>query len=61
VLRERLAKGDRRIGIFFGAGHLRGMEQIMTSQMGFKQVGEPKWRIAWDMTGPPATQPATQQ
>jgi len=60
VLRERLAKGDRKIGIFFGAGHLRGMEQIMTSQMGFKQVGEPKWRIAWDMTGPPATMPTTQ-
>jgi len=60
VLADRLAKGERKIGIFYGAGHLRGMEQIMTTQMGFKKVGQPHWRIAWDMTGPPATQPAAQ-
>jgi hypothetical protein len=57
VLADRLAHGDKKIGIFYGAGHLRGMEKIMTTQMGFKQVGDPKWRIAWDMTGPPSTQP----
>ena len=50
VLRERLAAGDKKIGIFFGAAHLRGMEKIMTEEMGFKQVGEPQWRTAWDMT-----------
>jgi hypothetical protein len=61
VLSDCLAHGDRKIGIFYGAGHLRGMEQIMTRQMGFKQVGQPKWRIAWDMTGPAATQPTTQR
>jgi hypothetical protein len=33
------------------------MEKIMTTQMGFKQVGEPKWLIAWDMTGAPSTAP----
>jgi len=60
VLSDCLAKGDRKIGIFYGAGHLRGMEKIMTSQMGFEQVGEPKWRIAWDMSGPPTTAPAAQ-
>jgi hypothetical protein len=57
VLADCLAKGNKKIGIFYGAGHLRGMEKIMTTQMGFQQVGEPKWRIAWDMTGPPATRP----
>jgi hypothetical protein len=61
VLAQRLAKGDRNIGIFYGAGHLRGMEKILTTQMGFKQIGDPHWRIAWDMTGPPATQPAIQK
>jgi hypothetical protein len=57
VLADRLAQGDKKIGVFYGAGHLRGMEKIMISQMGFKQVGEPLWQIAWDMSGPPATQP----
>jgi hypothetical protein len=60
VLADCLAKGDKKIGIFYGAGHLRGMEKIMTSQMGFQQAGDPHWRIAWDMSGPPATQPTTQ-
>jgi hypothetical protein len=60
VLRQRLAMGDKRIGIFFGVGHLSGIEKIITEEMGFKQVGEPRWRIAWDMTHPtPKTVPAT--
>lgn len=62
VLRQRLARGDRKIGIFFGAAHLRGMEEIMTHELGFKQVGEPRWRTAWNMTGGPTTRasaPAT--
>jgi len=50
VLKQRIAQGDRRLGIFYGAAHLKGMERILTSEMGFKQVGEPKWNTAWDMT-----------
>jgi hypothetical protein len=57
VLKERLEKVDKKIGIFYGAGHLRGMEQILTGEMGFTQVGEPKWRIAWDMSGAATTEP----
>ena len=57
VLQQRLQKGDRKVGIFYGAGHLKGMEKILVGQMGFKQVGEPNWRIAWDMTQPLTTQP----
>ena len=60
VLADCLAKGDKKIGIFYGAGHLRGMEKIMITQMGFQQIGDPKWRIAWDMSGPATTQPATE-
>jgi hypothetical protein len=67
VLKEMLAKGDKRnIAIFYGAGHLKGMEKILTSEMGFHQVGPPFWRVAWDMTGtaeatskPSATKPTT--
>jgi hypothetical protein len=58
VLRQRLAMGEKKIGIFYGAGHLRGMEKILTGELGFVQVGEPKWQIAWDMTAPPTTQAA---
>jgi hypothetical protein len=58
VLNDRIAAGDKRIAIFYGAGHLNLMEKTLTEEMGFKQVGEPKWRDAWDMTAP-ATQPAT--
>ncbi len=49
VLARRLSAGDKRIGIFYGAAHLKGMENILTEEMGFKQVGEPRWRTAWDM------------
>ena len=63
VLREQLAAGQSRtLAIFYGAGHLKGMEEILTKEMGFRQVGPPFWRVAWDMTmnEPPTTQPATQ-
>ncbi|HMB96043.1 MAG TPA: hypothetical protein VKK61_08405 [Tepidisphaeraceae bacterium] len=50
VLDQRIKAGDKKIGIFFGAAHLRGMEKILTEQMGFTQVGEPQWRTAWDMS-----------
>ena len=64
VLRQRLDAGDKKIGIFYGAAHLTEMEKDMTGLMGFKQVGEPKWHVAWDMTKPqpkllePSTRPA---
>ena len=44
VLKKRLAAGDKKIGIFYGAAHLKGMEKILTGEMGFKQVGDPQWR-----------------
>src|SRR5262249_47339424 len=48
VLRQRLAAGDKKIGIFYGAAHLQEMDKTLTQEMGFKQIGEPKWRTAWD-------------
>jgi hypothetical protein len=58
VLQQRLAAGEKKLGVFYGAAHLKGMERILTGQMGFKQVGEPKWLIAWDMRAA-TTQPTT--
>jgi hypothetical protein len=49
VLDERLEKGDKNLGVFYGAAHLKGMEQML-EERGFRQVGEPEWLIAWDMT-----------
>lgn len=57
VLRDQIAKGDRKLGVFYGAGHLKGMERILTEEMGFRQAGEPQWLTAWDVTT--AEQPAT--
>ena len=55
VLRETLAKGTAKsIGIFYGAGHMRGIEDELVGRMGFKRVGV-EWRTAWDMRMPTAT------
>ncbi|HVT88881.1 MAG TPA: hypothetical protein VHD56_08525 [Tepidisphaeraceae bacterium] len=60
TLRKRLDAGDKKVGIFYGAGHLKEMEKDLIGLMGFKQVGEPHWRVAWDMRiKSPATQPTT--
>jgi hypothetical protein len=50
VLREQIDAGKTNIGIFYGAGHYPGMEKLMIDLMGFKQVGEPRWVTAWDMS-----------
>ncbi len=54
VLREQLAKGKKRIGIFYGAGHLGDMSRRLVSDFGMKFTGE-KWvaiaQIAFDRRG----------
>lgn len=63
VLREEIEGGKKNLAIFYGAGHMKGMEELMVSLMGFKPVGEPEWIPAWDMTDAdvaPAVIPATQ-
>ncbi len=59
VLKQRLDRGDKKLAIFYGAAHLKEMEIDLTGPMGFKQVGDPQWLTAWNMTAP-ATQPSTQ-
>ncbi|HQY88722.1 MAG TPA: hypothetical protein PK402_08685 [Tepidisphaeraceae bacterium] len=49
VLRSEVDAGKKNIGIFYGAAHLPGMQEIMVDLMGFKQVGEPEWITAWDI------------
>jgi hypothetical protein len=63
VLRQTIAAGKKNVGVFYGAGHMRGLEDALVGRMGFRRTGT-EWRVAWDMTLPPegagpATQPAT--
>ena len=58
VLEETIEAGKKNIGVFYGAGHMRGIEDALVGEMGFERVGV-EWRVAWDMTGPaPTTKPA---
>jgi hypothetical protein len=51
VLKDELKTDKKTFAIFYGAAHLKGMEQILTKQMGFKRSGE-EWLTAWNI--PPA-------
>jgi hypothetical protein len=59
VLRDQLAAGRKNVGVFYGAGHLPGMEKILVHDMGFEKLGH-TWRTAWDMSEAklPATRPS---
>ena len=52
VLSKQLAKGKKRIGIFYGAGHLGDMSRRLVSDFGMKFTGE-KWVEAWDLRSKP--------
>ena len=51
VLAKELENGHRRIGVFYGAGHLADMEKRLAADFGMKRTGE-KWVAAWDLTKP---------
>jgi hypothetical protein len=60
ALKTAIVDGKKNIGIFYGAGHMRDMEQRVLA-MGFHPVSI-EWRVGWDMTikpGDPATKPTT--
>lgn len=47
VLDQQLAKGKKKIGIFYGAAHLPDMESRLLAK-GFKKTGT-VWLTAWDL------------
>jgi hypothetical protein len=57
VLEKQLAAGkNKRIAIFYGAGHLPDMERRLTADYGFERSGE-SWIAAWRLqksAAPPA-------
>jgi hypothetical protein len=48
VLRAQIDSGRKRIGIFYGAGHLADMEARLNADFGLKRSSE-RWLTAWDM------------
>ena len=54
VLKEQMAKGHRKIGIFYGAGHFPDMEERLL-KMGFQKV-KTRWLPAWTIPKPPQRQ-----
>jgi len=56
VLREQLDKGVKKIGIFYGAGHLADMSRRMVDEFDMKLVKE-RWVEAWDLRLPAKRRP----
>jgi hypothetical protein len=50
VFQTELAKGKKRIALFYGAAHMEDFEKRLTSDFGMKRSGE-QWLTAWDLRG----------
>jgi hypothetical protein len=47
VLDQQIQKGHRKLGIFYGAGHMNDFDQRL-EKLGFKSTSK-KWLTAWDI------------
>lgn len=52
VLKEQIAAGKTRLGIFYGAGHLRDMDERLRKDFGLKPVAI-TWVTAWNLAERP--------
>ncbi|MBI2826864.1 MAG: hypothetical protein HYX69_19490 [Planctomycetia bacterium] len=48
VLAREIADGKKKIGIFYGAGHMPDMEERLIKDQGVHRDGE-RWLVAWDL------------
>jgi hypothetical protein len=53
VLDRELMAGKRRIAIFYGAGHMKDMEDRLINEFKMRRVSA-TWLTAWRMDGAPA-------
>jgi hypothetical protein len=49
VLREQLDAGRRKVGVFYGAGHLADMDKRLKTDFGLQPVSV-SWLTAWDLS-----------
>jgi hypothetical protein len=52
VLRRQIAKGSRKIAIFYGAAHMDDFDRRLRDDFAL-QPGETVWLEAWDLRAPP--------
>ncbi len=56
VLKTELAEGRKKIGIFYGAGHMKDMDERLRTD--FHLVPDaPRWLTAWDLKAKTAAKP----
>lgn len=48
VLASQIAQGKRKIGVFYGAGHLADMDKRLRERFGLRQTDK-EWLTAWDL------------
>ena len=48
VFQKELARGKKKIGIFYGAAHMPDFEKRLREEYGYKRSGE-DWQAAWDL------------
>jgi hypothetical protein len=48
VLKEQIKDGKKKIGIFYGAGHMPDMEKRLLADFGLRRDGD-RWLAAWDL------------
>jgi len=48
VLAEQIAAGHRKLGIFYGGGHMIDMEKRLIDEFGMEKVSE-RWLVAWEL------------
>jgi hypothetical protein len=52
VLKDQIAAGKKRLGVFYGAGHLQDMDQRLRKDFGLKPVAI-TWVTAWNLAERP--------
>jgi hypothetical protein len=52
VLKKQLASGKKRVGIFYGAGHLNDMDERLRKDFNLQPVSI-TWLTAWDLAAKP--------
>ncbi len=60
VFQQRLAAGDQKLAIFYGAAHLSDLEDRLIRDFGLHHL-ETRWLTAWDLTAKTAKTPSPLQ